>query len=93
MAPVPLKLLHWNRPLSPHPPKRLHQSQKSGADPLKALTPLFGRQNALRGGSRGVSDGLDALTGVRLGHLCLALPCDGYPELRVRFASIRLNSE
>src|SRR4026207_663904 len=71
MAPAPPKLLHWNRPLSPHPPKLFHQNQKSGADPLSALDPRLG-QTTLRGGTRGVTDGLDALTGVSSGDLCLA---------------------
>ena len=78
MAPAPLNLLRWNRLLSPHQPKLLHQNLKSTADPLNALNPRFGYQTALGGGTRGVSDGLDALTGVRSGYLCLARPSNGY---------------
>jgi len=81
--------LHWNPPLRPCQPKLLHQNQKSGADPRSALNPRFGflileplnapfGQTTSPGGTRGVSDGLDAPTGgVGSGYLCLAPPSDG----------------
>lgn len=63
---------------------QLYQNQKSGADTLSALNPRFGYlkdlgfQTALlsQGGTRGVSHGLDTLTGA-MGSACLcSVPSD-----------------
>jgi len=67
--------LHWNRPLSLNQPKQLHQNQKNSANPLNAqhprfgclsldpLSPSFADRGTLRRGTRGISHGLDVLTG------------------------------